>query len=224
MNVDPRGVTRGHCTLCSCFAYKLSSDGKCDNCNHPPGRHANMAMTGAQPAPTDDGDKTPIISMPRRDLSPVFDRRQQQVPPRPRPRRPPRRVAWDDAPPPAAPQLQLETCQFQNCQDLPFFDPNTGEHSPYCKLHMHVPPPPPTTDQALATQFGHAMDGVMDGAMSKYQGFVVRDGLTYQPPLPPNPGYHPAHQLQPPNFYHMAPAFLGPQPIPQMIPQPGSYT
>ena len=38
---DPRGVVRGHCTACSCFAYTRDESGgpKCSRCSHPPAKH-----------------------------------------------------------------------------------------------------------------------------------------------------------------------------------------
>ena len=47
---DPRGVSRGKCTLCPCLSYTRSGpEGiKCAECNHPPAKHLNIShLTGA---------------------------------------------------------------------------------------------------------------------------------------------------------------------------------
>ena len=49
---DPRGVSRGKCSLCRCLSYTRSMpDGiKCVECGHPPAKHVNVsAPAGAAP-------------------------------------------------------------------------------------------------------------------------------------------------------------------------------
>ena len=213
-------MVRGFCNFpgCSCLAYDgtASGGGKCDNCQHPPGRHANSSMTSVAPPL-----RTMSNVIPPASRYSSFTQQQPSLP------RPVPRNAWDATPEP----LPL-LCAYPNCQDAPFFDLNTGENSVYCKIHMYNPPPPPmTTDWTLGAQFGHTMPISMHP--SHHQGFVVPDGISvHNSPLSPFNCRSSPHQLwtgfPPPRFFHISassPNLQGPmiQPLalpPSSTPQP----
>ena len=104
MTADPRGVLRGYCTICTCYAYSPPPDEIKCQCGHAPGKHSNDGPASAAGAPSNSSPDDSFTVSPHRRRSspplrpPPFSSSPQfptssPVPPRPReaPRPKPRR-------------------------------------------------------------------------------------------------------------------------------------
>ena len=166
MTADPRGVLRGYCTICTCYAYSPPPDEIKCQCGHAPGKHSNDGPASAAGAPSiSSPDYSFTVSPHRRRSSPPlrpppFSSSPQfptssPVPPGPRvaPRPKPRRgrgrghgrqqphIPTRKQPLAATPFMHFALaptprCRFRNCREETHFDPNTGESSPYCMDHQ----------------------------------------------------------------------------------------
>ena len=121
MGRDIRGVARGACSLCPCKDFTATNDGtaKCANCGHVPAQHTNRDQ-----AP---GVTTPSVVVPAARVSSASS------------------LSSSSASSLSSPSIAVakpmvtvaaNVCTFPGCQQLPLFDPNTGEESGFCSDHM----------------------------------------------------------------------------------------
>ena len=214
MNVDPRGVTRGKCTLCSCGGYTVSGESiKCDGCGHPPAKHLNIdAASSATIAGSPEQTKMSLspstsFPLPRRNQPPALNDLGLALPPVPslrRPKRSPSRQKVTRSPSPrhsSGHHLQQRPqsaaivgpgaeprCLATNCMNAAYFDLNTGVESQYCQSHVGM--------EHLSQSYSamYLTDGSSDFTTS-YSG----QRIPHQPP-PQTLFYHPS--TQPVSYQH----------------------